>query len=186
VSFVLFVCVFCGESSAIDRDVMQESLNALGVLSAMITPAVLISACATLIFSTSTRLARVVDRVRELGRNIESLSTSDEPEFLEERHSEIERQLAIHSRRSGYIQHALTSFYISLGLLVAATVAIAFVSLLRLTMWFPNILGIMGTIVLFYGCIALIAEARLALRSVRSEMQFTIMLNKKYQEQRLK
>jgi Protein of unknown function (DUF2721) len=165
---------------------MQEPLNALGVLSAMITPAVLISACGTLIFSTSTRLARVVDRVRELGRNIESLSTSDEPEFLEERHSEIERQLAIHSRRSNYIQHALTSFYISLGLLVAATVAIAIISLLRLSMWFPNILGIMGTITLFYGCIALIAEARLALRSVRSEMQFTIMMSKKYQEQRLK
>jgi uncharacterized protein DUF2721 len=164
---------------------MQESLNALDVLSAMITPAVLISACGTLIFSTSTRLARVVDRVRELGRNIESLSASDQPQFLEERHSEIERQLTIHSRRSSYIQHALTSFYISLGLLVAATVAIAFVSLLRFSMWFPNILGIMGTISLFYGCIALIAEARLALRSVRSEMQFTITLNKKYQEQRL-
>jgi cation transport ATPase len=164
---------------------MQESLNALEVLSAMITPAVLISACGTLIFSTSTRLARVVDRVRELGRNIESLSASEKPEFIEERHSEIERQLAINSRRSSYIQHALTSFYISLGLLVAATIAIAFVSLLRLTMWFPNILGIMGTISLFYGCIALIAEARLALRSVRLEMQFTIMLNKKYQQHRL-
>jgi cation transport ATPase len=165
---------------------MQESLNALDVLSAMLTPAVLISACGTLIFSTSTRLSRVVDRVRELARNIESLSASDKPDFLEERQSEIERQLAIHSRRSRYIQHALTSFYISLGLLVAATVAIAFVSVLRLSMWFPNILGIMGTITLFYGCIALIAEARLALRSVRSEMQFTIMMSKKYQEQRHK
>src|SRR5262245_54006235 len=105
---------------------MQESLNALNILSAMITPAVLISACGTLIFSTSTRLARVVDRVRELGRNIESLSASEQPQFLEERHSEIERQLTINSRRSSYIQHALTSFYISPGLLVATTVAIAF------------------------------------------------------------
>jgi hypothetical protein len=164
---------------------MQDTLNALNVLSAMITPAVLISACGTLIFSTSTRLSRVVDRVRELDRKIESLARAEKPDFLEERHGEIERQLMIHSRRSGYIQHALTSFYLSLGLLVASTIAIAFVSLLRLTMWLPNILGIMGTITLFYGCVALIAEARLALRSVKSEMQFTIALNKKYQEQRL-
>jgi Protein of unknown function (DUF2721) len=163
---------------------MQDTLNALNVLSAMITPAVLISACGTLIFSTSTRLSRVVDRVRELDRKIESLSGAA-TDFIEERHGEIERQLMIHSRRSGYIQHALTSFYLSLGLLVASTIAIAFVSLLRMTMWLPNILGIMGTITLFYGCVALIAEARLALRSVKSEMQFTIALNKKYQEQRL-
>jgi hypothetical protein len=36
---------------------MPEISAALGVLGAMITPAVLISACGTLIFSTSTRLA---------------------------------------------------------------------------------------------------------------------------------
>ena len=38
----------------------------LGILTTMITPAVLISACAGLILSTSVRLGRVVDRVRAL------------------------------------------------------------------------------------------------------------------------
>lgn len=38
------------------------------VLGAMITPAVLISACGTLVLSTSNRLSRVVDRVRVLAR----------------------------------------------------------------------------------------------------------------------
>ena len=36
----------------------------LEILSAMITPAVLISASGTLVLSTSVRMARVVDRVR--------------------------------------------------------------------------------------------------------------------------
>jgi hypothetical protein len=67
-----------------------------------------------LIFSTSTRLARVVDRVREL----------------------------------------------------------------------PNTLGIVGTVFLFYGCVRLIVETRLALRSVKSEMEFTLILRAKYQERR--
>lgn len=45
---------------------MELEREALAVLSAMITPAVLISACGTLIFSTAARLARIVDRVRGL------------------------------------------------------------------------------------------------------------------------
>ncbi|MBL0332872.1 MAG: DUF2721 domain-containing protein [Chlorobi bacterium] len=36
----------------------------LGILTSMLTPAILISACGTLILSTSSRLGRVVDRVR--------------------------------------------------------------------------------------------------------------------------
>lgn len=43
----------------------------LSLLSAMITPAVLISASGMLILSTATRLARIVDRVRTLARQIE-------------------------------------------------------------------------------------------------------------------
>jgi hypothetical protein len=46
----------------------------LGLLTSMITPAVLISACGTLVFSTSTRLARIVDRVRSLSRDMRSLT----------------------------------------------------------------------------------------------------------------
>ncbi len=46
----------------------------LGVLTSMITPAVLISACAGLILSTSVRLGRVVDRVRSLSEKFEELT----------------------------------------------------------------------------------------------------------------
>jgi hypothetical protein len=46
----------------------------------------------------------------------------------------------------------------------------------------PNTLGLIGTVFLFYDCVTLIAETRLALRSVKSEMEFTLMLRAKYQE----
>jgi hypothetical protein len=160
---------------------MQTSFS---VLSAMFTPAVLISACGTLIFSTSTRLARVVDRVRELSRVIEQFSRDESADFPEERHLEVDRQIAIHARRVQFIQRSLTSFYLSLSMLVAATVAIGFVAVFNRAAWLPNALGIVGTIFLFYGCITLIAETRLALRSVKSEMEFTLMLRAKYQERR--
>lgn len=163
---------------------MQDTLHSLSVLSAMITPAVLISACGTLIFSTSTRLARIVDRVRELTRAIEAGSQGEEIDFPDERRAEVDRQIAIHARRTKLIQHSLTSFYVSLSLFVAATVAIGFVAVFNRAAWAPNVLGIVGTVFLFYGCVMLIAETRLALRSVNSEMEFTLMLRRKYQERR--
>src|SRR5215510_7117419 len=163
---------------------MQNASHSFNVLSAMFTPAVLISACGTLIFSTSTRLARVVDRVRELSRVIEQYSRDENADFLEERHIEVDRQIAIHARRVQLIQRSLTSFYVSLSLLVATTVAIGLVAVFDRVIWLPNTLGIIGTVFLFYGCVMLIAETRLALRSVKSEMEFTMMLRAKYQERR--
>jgi hypothetical protein len=163
---------------------MQDSLHSMNVLSAMITPAVLISACGTLVFSTSTRLARIVDRVRDLTRTIELLSKDESLDFPDDRRAEVDRQIAIHVRRGKLIQRSLTGFYVSLGLFVAASVAIGFVAVLNRGAWAPNALGIVGTVVLFYGCLMLVAETRLALRSVNSEMEFTLMLRAKYQHHR--
>lgn len=168
---------------------MGQSADALNVLSALITPAVLISACGSLVISTSTRLARIVDRVRELRGVIENMARSEEGiDFLEDRRAEVERQISIHARRSRLIQNSLTSFYISLSVFVAATVAIGvswlFQQTLQRALWVPNILAVIGTVILFYGCVLLIAETRLALRSVNSEMQFTLQLREKYKQQR--
>ena len=95
---------------------MQDLPTALSLLTAMITPAVLISACGTLIFSTSARLARIVDRVRELSQQIEQLCGGALSELPTDRRTEVERQLAAHAQRSQLIQRSLTSFYLALGL----------------------------------------------------------------------
>lgn len=54
----------------------------LAVLTSMITPAVLISACGALILSTSVRLGRVVDRVRVLSDRFEDLAHKPEAEVV--------------------------------------------------------------------------------------------------------
>src|SRR4029453_19430108 len=53
---------------------LEAPQNALAVLTAMITPAVLISACGALIFSTSSRLGRVIDRTRALSDRFQELA----------------------------------------------------------------------------------------------------------------
>lgn len=163
---------------------LPELNNPLSVLSAMITPAVLISACGTLIVSTSMRLARIVDRVRGLSQEIERLSSDEAVEFPEERLHEFERQLATHTQRGLLIQRSLTNLYLSLGLFVTTTVCIGVVALLQHLGWLPMVLGIAGTVFLFYSSMLLIAETRLALRSVNSEMEFTMKLRTLYQERR--
>ena len=163
---------------------MQGFPNALSVLSAMITPAVLVSACGTLIFSTSTRLARIVDRVRELSQMIERMAADETIDFIDARRDEVDRQIATHARRGRIIQRSLTSFYIALGLFVAMTVCLGLVAIVQRGAWLPVFLGIAGTVYLFYGSVLLIAETRLALRSVNSEMEFTLHLRQLYQERR--
>jgi threonine/homoserine/homoserine lactone efflux protein len=163
---------------------MQGFPNALSVLSAMITPAVLVSACGTLIFSTSTRLARIVDRVRELSQMIERMAADETIDFIDARREEVDRQIATHARRGRIIQRSLTSFYIALGLFVAMTVCLGLVAIIQRGAWIPVTLGIAGTVYLFYGSVLLIAETRLALRSVNSEMEFTLHLRQLYQERR--
>ncbi len=132
--------------------------------------------------STSIRLARIVDRVRELSRETEEIFTNEEIIFGEERRLEFERQLLVHTRRGRIIQNAMTGFYFALGLLVAATVSIGLTALINMISWLPAALGIAGTILLFYGSILLIVETRLALQSVNSEMQFTMRLRDLYRQ----
>jgi hypothetical protein len=161
---------------------MPQSPLTLDLLTAMITPAVLISACGTLIFSTSTRLARVVDRVRQLTIAMDTLYAGAEGDFLEERRAEVERQLSIHARRGRLIQWSLTSYYVSLGLFVGSAVAIGLVNFLPVAAWLPATLGILGTLALFYASVLLINETRLAVRSVNTEMAFALRLRELHGE----
>jgi hypothetical protein len=151
-------------------------LGSGGLLPSMVTPAVLISAAGTLVFSTVTRLARIVDRARVLAAELERIDADPEAALADERRREIERQLAMRARRSHLVQKAVTSFYVALGCFVGTTVAIGLPSFVPGLDWLPGTLGIAGTLVLFAGCVQLIRETRLALDAVDSEMAFTLEL----------
>ena len=154
-------------------------------LTAMFTPAVLISACGTLIFSTSTRLGRIVDRVRGLMDMLDRLALGEIHEAVEERRHEVERQLASHAARSRLIQQSLTCFYYALGTLVGATVAIGIGAAIPILIprWVPGALGLLGTLVMFYGCVLLISETRMAIKSIDSEMEFALRLSQRLQRE---
>jgi len=170
-----------------DRQHNMDALTAsLGVLTAMITPAVLISASGTMILSTSTRLGRVVDRVRSLSDRLRQLSASDEePEFFEEERAMLYDQLDKLTSRSRLLQRALTTFYLAVGVFVASSVAIGGVAffyargLSARGAWIPVVMGLLGAVCLFYGSMLLVFEARLALSTTHGEMDFIWRITKR-------
>ncbi len=153
----------------------MDMSSAIGVLTAMITPAVLISACGSMILSTSVRLGRVVDRVRTLSERWEEMSASEAPnESVVERQAVIFEQLDKLTSRARLLQRSMVSFYLSLGMFVATSVAIGLVAIIGQPRHniVPVVLGIIGAIFLFYGSMLLIFEARLALSTIHLEMDF--------------
>jgi hypothetical protein len=153
----------------------MDSISATAVLTAMITPAVLISACGSMILSTSSRLGRVVDRVRVLSDRLEDMSnTPAKAESSSERQAVIFDQLDKLTSRARILQRSMVAFYLGLGMFVATSVAIGVVALAdkpRYTI-VPVIFGIAGACFLFYGSMLLIFEARLALSTIHAEMDF--------------
>jgi hypothetical protein len=153
---------------------MDGLSSSVEVLTAMITPAVLISASGTLILSTSTRLGRVVDRVRSLSDRLQSLPEDDATmEYLAEKRAMIYDQLDKLTSRSRLLQRGLTTFYLAVGVFVATSVAIGVVSFFNgRAGWVPVALGLVGASFLFYGSMLLVFEARLALSTTHAEMDF--------------
>jgi hypothetical protein len=153
----------------------MDTQSAIAVLTAMITPAVLISACGSMILSTSSRLGRVVDRVRSLSDRLESMAANEDhgPSVIE-RQALIFQQLDKLTSRARILQRCMVTFYLSLGMFVSTSVAIGVVPFTgnqRYSM-VPVALGLAGACFLFYGSVLLILEARLALSTIHAEMDF--------------
>lgn len=161
---------------------LEAPQNALAVLTAMITPAVLISACGALIFSTSTRLGRVIDRVRVLSEKFQELAAHPEKdEMFQERQVLIFTQLDRQTSRARLIQRAMAAYYTALGIFVATTVTIAIVSATaRNYTWIAVALGLVGTLFMLYGSVLLIVESRMALAAIMTEMDFLWKVSQKY------
>ena len=160
----------------------MDTSSAIAVLTAMITPAVLISACGSMILSTSSRLGRVVDRVRALSDRLESITDgSNQGADITERQEVIFKQLDKLTSRARLLQRCMVVFYVSLGMFVATSVAIGIVGFANNQRYniIPVILGILGACFLFYGSVLLIFEARLALSTIHHEMDFVWQRSKK-------
>lgn len=167
-------------------DLVNINPNALSstieFLTAMITPALLISATGSLVLSTSTRLGRVVDRVRDLEKRLgEMIYVEDKSEvpLYEKRVEVIVDLLDKVTSRSRLLQRAMATFYYGLGMFVLTSVTIAIAAFFTTYRWLPIPVGIVGIMFLFYGSLLMLWETRLATATINAEMDFTWELARK-------
>lgn len=161
-----------GESSG-TLGVMADASAATNLLSAMITPALLISAGGTLVLSTSNRLSRVVERVRILARDAEHLAPTDLSEPLQRKRALIVNQLRGLARRALILRSALAALYTAIGFLVATSIGVGLLTLFPHANVWPAIgLALLGAVALLWGSVLLVREGRLAIQSTLEEMSY--------------
>jgi hypothetical protein len=145
----------------------------LDVLSAMITPAVLISAGSMLVMSTSNRLARVIDRIRLSVAECERLSGGQSTPGNSEKLELIRGQVESLLKRILLLRTAITGLYVTIALLVATSIATGvFVLVPRMTAWAPIVIGLTGAMALLYCITLLVREATIAVRATIEEVDY--------------
>ena len=151
----------------------SELSGALGILSAMITPALLISACGSLIIATSNRLGRVIDRTRQVSDRFTELARDQERTMLDEERQLLFDQLSGLTRRARMLQRAMARLYMAVSAFVGTSVSLGLVAVTDVAYaWAPIALGLLGVGLLFAASLSLIAESRIGLQSVEDEMDF--------------
>ena len=145
---------------------MSTLSGTLTILSAMFTPAVLVSACGSLILTTSQRLSRSLDRQREVAGQLRQPADAAE-------HTHLAAQLFFAARRAQVLQQVMTGLHLALGIFIASIFTIGIFELLdNSASWIIALLSVAGTALLFYASVLLIKESRLAVSDVAEETKY--------------
>lgn len=161
-----------------------EALSSSRILTSMITPAVLISASGTLIFSTSGRLGRVFDRVHALKSEVEGIH-GNRLSHPRERMAYVSEQMSVQSIRARLIQKALAALYTATALFIASSIAIAInVAFGSPGMsWVPTAIALFGGLFLFAASAILLYESRYNLRFITGQIGFVNFLKEQAEEE---
>ncbi len=147
--------------------------TAITFLTTLITPAIVLLACANLISGCHIRLARVMDRVRSLAQMAEDIRLGKCTDHPAERRLEIRAEFDIYERRGRMILVALSLLYGTVGLFVATSIAVAVDFLLGSPVVFlPMILAIVGISLFLGASLLMLLENRLAFQTMQREIQF--------------
>ena len=129
---------------------------AQALIAAMLTPALLILAAASLIATALVRLARVVDRVRALTAAAAPAPASD---------------LTLHEHRARLALSAVTAYFVAVTLFVIAGIAIAADAWLHGALtWVPVSLTLAGMVLIVTGAAAMVWECRQSATLISAEI----------------
>lgn len=161
---------------------MNDISHTLAILSAMITPVVLILASGSLILTTSQRLSRSIERTRKLSDAMRNLVKQHAVTPVPDEELQVlYDQLEIASQRARLLQQAMTILYGTVFFFIATCISIAAVFLSRAVYtWLPVALGLTGIVLLFIASIILIRETRIAIVAVQNETEHLVLYFRKH------
>jgi hypothetical protein len=147
---------------------LVDPTNPFAALSLIVAPAILTNACSLLSMSTSNRLARAVDRARELAKQLEGTPTDTAGREAARRLGE----LSAAEQRTVMLLRALRSFYVGLGGFAMATL-LSLLGAVFIRLSGPVVLalelaamtvGAIAVAALVHGSVLLVRETRIAVR----------------------
>ena len=150
---------------------MTASPIAIPIISAVVAPALLILACSSLIATTANRLSLLLDRVRELTREIERMHAEGVGKN-QGKHDFVAMQLGRGAQRARLLQRALATLYLALGSLLLTSISVGVGTAGGLTPNFIVITVLLAVTFLLYASVLLIRESRIALAAVNAEMEY--------------
>lgn len=141
---------------------------AVALIAAMITPALLILACASLVATALVRMARIVDRARVLA----ALANQGNWETFGTTTSQLRTALERHGNRARYAEWSIAALYASVVVFVVTCLSIvADHAMAHLLSWLPVGLAIAGTLLLLAGGAWMVAESRLGGEQIAEEIR---------------
>jgi len=142
----------------------NAALSHYAILTAMLAPAFFLTATAALLASANARLARIIDRARQL---LKDLASSDDAEAR----TLLERRIKVQRRRSMIILRASQLLYVAIACFVATSLLVAVDSYFDHVFgpW-PTIMAVLGVLSMFGSSLLLASEASMAVRAVNDEM----------------
>ena len=141
------------------------------IISAVVAPAILILSCSSLITTTANRLSLLLDRVRELTKEMESLQ-AERSEATKSKRAYVAVLLTKGAKRSGFLQRTLATLYLALGALILTCVCIGISAASGFNANFIAVTVLASVAFLFYASTLLIRESRIALSAVKVEMDY--------------
>ena len=146
---------------------MTGSSPAIAMIAAMITPAVLILASASLVASALVRMARVVDRARSLVATVHEGTWEKLGVTADVLHAWLE----LHARRARHAEQAIALLYGAVVSFIATCLSIALDRAVSGSLgWLPVSLAILGTLLLFGGGARMVAESRVSGTQIQDEI----------------
>lgn len=141
----------------------QTALAHYAILTAMLAPALLMAATASLLTSANARLARVVDRLRAL-----MISWEFDAPDRKEREDQIDR----HRRRAHLVLRACQLLYGALGAFVGTSLGLAVDAFIGFRLGvLPTALAVLGVLFLLAASIVMGMEVSLSVSSFDLEMK---------------